>query len=179
MAQLTPTLVVVFLFAFLSLDASHSIRAAKHDDEGRPIRFNTGRIAEVFRYAMKKSPAFDDLVQTLELQDRIVYIEQGRCLRRPVTSCLLRLMSTPGGKYIQVRVDTREPIKLVVARLAHELYHASEIAREPNVVDDTSLQALFERIGFQNKSCSPPDHCWETRAAVAFEALVTRELDGT
>jgi hypothetical protein len=87
-------------------------------------------------------------------------------------------MSTPGGKYIQVRVDPREPIKLVVARLAHELYHASEIAREPNVVDGTSLQALFERIGFQNKSCSWQDHCWETRAAVAFEALVTRELNG-
>jgi hypothetical protein len=176
MAQLTPTLVVVFLLACLSLDASRSMHAAKYDDEGRHIRFNNGRIAEVFRYAMKKSPAFDDLVQTLELQDRIVYIEEGRCLRRPVTSCL---QLTPDGKYIQVRIDPREPIKLVVARLAHELYHASEIARERNVVDDTSLQALFGRIGFENKSCSRPDHCWETRAAVAFEALVTRELNGT
>jgi hypothetical protein len=57
-----PTPLVVFLLAFLSLVASHSMHAAKHDD-GRPhIRFKNGRIAEVFRYAMKKSPAFDDLV---------------------------------------------------------------------------------------------------------------------
>jgi hypothetical protein len=178
MAQLVPTPFVVFLLAFLSLVASHSMHAATQDAERPHIRFKNGRIAEVFRYAMKKSPAFEDLVSTLELQDRVVYIEEGRCLKGPVASCL-QLMSTPGGKYIQVRVDPREPIKSVAARLAHELYHASEIGREPNVVDSTSLQALFERIGFQNNSCSRPDHCWETRAAVAFEALVTRELNGT
>jgi hypothetical protein len=153
------------------------ILAAERDGERSRLRFHNTRIAEVFRYAVKKSPAFEDLVAALEQQDRVVYVDEGRCRQPEVSSCL-QLLGTSGAKYIQIRIAPREPLKLVVARLAHELYHASEIGRDPSVVDAASLQALYERIGYRNKTC-PDKDCWETRAAVAFEALVTRELNGT
>jgi hypothetical protein len=160
----------------VGLVAAHPIEAAQHGERSH-IRFRNTRIAEAFDYAMKKSPAFEDLVQTLELQGRVVYLEEGQCHERRGTSCL-QLMSTPGGRNIQIRFDPRKPIKSVVARLAHELYHASEIARDPAVVDETSVRALFERIGYRNGNCPAAVSCWETRAAVAFETLVTKQLNG-
>ena len=155
-----------------------SLQGAQPDLKPPHIRFDNGRISEVFRYALKKSPSFDDLVTVLELQDRIVYIEEGRCPHPDISACL-QLMSTSTGRHIQIRVDPRQAINLVVGHLAHELYHASEIAREPHVIDAASLRTLYERIGYQNKACpNRPEDCWETRAAVVFETLVTKQLNG-
>lgn len=156
--------------------AAHSTQDATVGRSASRIRFDNGRIGEVFRYAMKKSPAFEDLVQTLESQDRVVYVEEGRCQHGHISSCL-QIMATPGGRSIQIRIDPRESIQLVVARLAHELFHASEIARDTSIVDAAGLRALYERIGHAREPCHVNGGCWETRAAVAFEALVTRELN--
>jgi hypothetical protein len=80
-----------------------------------------------------------------------------------------------GSRNILVHIDPRQPIRTVVAQLAHELYHAVEIGREPDVIDADRLQTLYEQIG--ERSClSQPNGCWETRAARAFEALVLRQL---
>jgi hypothetical protein len=150
--------------------------AAEQAVSGRRVRFENPRIAEVFRYALKKSAAFEDLVATLELADRVVYISEGNCRHHMVRGCV-SLMPTPGGRNILVRIAPRELIQRVAAQLAHELYHAAEIGRAPNAVDDASMRALYRRIG--ERSCdAPSDDCWETRAAVAFERLVTQELNG-
>ena len=162
----------------ISLVTCQSLQGAQPNLEAPHIRFDNERISEIFRYAMKKSPSFEDLVTTLELQDRVVYIEEGRCPHPDVSSCL-QLMSTSSGRNIQIRVDPRQAINVVVASLAHELYHASEIAREPHVIDTASLRTLYQRIGYRNKSCfTSPEDCWETRAAVVFETLVTKQLNG-
>jgi hypothetical protein len=63
------------------------------------------------------------------------------------------------------------------AQLAHELYHALEIARATDVSDESSLGALYERIG-EHSCAGSAFQCFETRAAVAFEALVVRQLNG-
>jgi hypothetical protein len=86
-------------------------------------------------------------------------------------------MTTPGGRNLLVLVNPRLQRTEVVGQLAHELYHAVEIAREPDVVDADSLRDLYRRIG--EHGCEQnSDICWETRAAVAFEALVLRQLHG-
>jgi hypothetical protein len=85
-------------------------------------------------------------------------------------------MATPEARNLLVRIDPRQPIRLAASQLAHELYHALEGAREPEVIDEASLRSLFERIG--ERTCARiGDTCWETRAARAFEALVTRQLN--
>ena len=86
-------------------------------------------------------------------------------------------MSVPDGKHLLVRVHPRQPTSAAVAQLAHSLYHAGEIGREPGAVDTASIRALYTRIGERNCSTEAED-CWETRAAVAFEALVAQELNG-
>ena len=144
--------------------ASHTISAH--------VRTSNGRIEEAMHYALKRSPSFGDLIATFDFLDRDVDIEEGRCQHRELHACL-QLM--PGGRNIQVQVDPRQTIRDVALQIAHELYHALEVGREPAVVDAASFRNLYEVIG--ERSCfTSPDRCWETRAAVAFEALVERQL---
>jgi hypothetical protein len=139
------------------------------------IRFDNDRIGEVFRFATTKSPAFRDLLATVGQQDVVIYVEEGRCRHQFVEACL-HPMPTPGRRNLVVRIDPRRPIHAVSAHLAHELYHASEIARLPGSIDAAAVRALYERIGLAN--CPLSGECWETRAALTFERLVRSELGG-
>jgi hypothetical protein len=138
------------------------------------IRTDNSRIKEVIEFAVNRSPSFVDLLATFESIDRVVYIEEGACHHRELRSCL-QLLPTPGGNYILVRIDPRQPTPAVVLQLAHELYHALEVGREPDVVDPDGLRVLYERIGERSCETNAAD-CFETRAAVTFERLVRRQL---
>jgi hypothetical protein len=138
------------------------------------VRTSNTRIEEALHYALKRSPSFGDLIATFDFLDRVVdiEIEEGHCQHREQPACL-QLM--PGGRNILVQVDPRQTTRAVALQIAHELYHALEVGREPAVVDAASLLNLYEAIG--ERGCfTSPDSCWETRAAVAFEALVDRQL---
>jgi hypothetical protein len=140
------------------------------------VRSDNVRIREVLEFAIKKSPSFRDLLAALNLFDRKVYVEEGRCGYGRQHACI-RIMTTPGGRNLLVLVNPRLHRNEVVGQLAHELYHAIEIAREPEVVDARSLRELYRRIG-EHGCEQDSDTCWETRAAAAFEALVLRQLRG-
>jgi hypothetical protein len=86
------------------------------------------------------------------------------------------LYLVPGTRNLVVHIDPRQPIRTAAATLAHELYHAAEIGRAPEVVDSESLKALYERIGEQSCYEQTRHNCWETRAAQTFQALVMRQL---
>jgi hypothetical protein len=162
--------------AALSLLAGGALHAAQDDPSESRVRTDNGRLAAVIRYAVQRSPSFVDLLATFETLDRVIYVNEGSCSRLAIHACL-QLMPTPSEKTIVVRVALGESIDSVVSQLAHELYHALEVARESDVVDDSSLAELYERIGDQ--SClGASGKCLETRAAVAFEALVIRQLNG-
>jgi hypothetical protein len=137
------------------------------------LRIHNVRIDEALQYALQRSPSFAQLVTALEGWDRVIYIEEGRCPHRELRSCL-NLMAGHGTTFV-IHLDPRQPMHCVVAELAHELYHALEIAREPDVVDAGSVGRLYERIG--ERSCSGSmAQCHETREALAFEALVVRQV---
>src|SRR5262249_46002301 len=92
-----------------------------HGSGSPHVRSSNERIQKAIRFAIARSESFQDLIATLELFDRVVYIEEGRCPERG--SCL-HLMPTTGGKNLLIRIDPRQPTRSVIAQLAHELYHA-------------------------------------------------------
>ena len=168
---MTKTLGTLLVCACLVAPAGAATKHRTADPDSH-VRTSNVRIAEVLDYAVKRSPSFQDLVATLDFLDRVVYVEEGQCRHREARACL---HLTAGAGAIVVRIDPRQPIRAVVAQLAHELYHAVEIAREPDVAGAPALNALYERIG--ERSCfEEGESCWETRAAVAFEALVIRQV---
>ena len=70
--------------------------------------------------------------------------KEGTCRNPEHRSCLHLVADSPN---IIVHIDPRQQIRSVVAQLAHELYHAAEIGREPDVVDAAGLLALYTRVG--------------------------------
>jgi hypothetical protein len=136
------------------------------------VRSTNSRIQEVIQYALDRSESFKDLLVTLDGLDRVVLVEEGPCPRSEQRSCL---QLKGGGARLLIHLDSRQALSVVAAQLAHELYHAVEIAREPAVVDAASMQELYERIGF-NSCQNSYSSCWETRAARAFETLVTGQI---
>jgi hypothetical protein len=166
----------LILACALGVSAPHLAHADPPDAPAAQVRSSNTRIREALAYGVGRSALLEDLIATLNRLDRVVYIEDGRCPHREQRSCL-QLMPTPGGKYLLVRIDARQPDRAVVAQLAHELYHAGEIARVPGVVDVASFTSLYDRIG--RRGCNEEiDGCWETQGAVDFAASVTRQLSG-
>jgi hypothetical protein len=139
------------------------------------VRSDNPRIQEVIGFAVARSESFQDLMATLDQSDRIVYLEERGCPVREQVSCLYLV---PNTRNLVIHVNPRQPIRTAAANLAHELYHAAEISRAPDVVDISTLQALYERIGEQSCGTQWRHGCWETRAAQAFETLVMRQMAG-
>jgi hypothetical protein len=135
------------------------------------------QVRDLIEQARRRSPSFDDVIATLNGLDLAVDVEPGACRHRAVHGCLEMVASEEGAR-LRVAVDLGQPVDDAIAALAHLLYHAAEAARDPTAVDAPSLEHLFARIG--EHSCGHPSaQCWETRAALAFEALVARQLAAT
>ena len=81
-----------------------------------------------------------------------------------------------GSPYLRVLVNHkhRHPHN-VIATLAHELQHALEVARSPDVKDATTMRALFERIGTVRVRRTMTT-AYETEAAREIGEQVLREL---
>ena len=149
-----------------------SAHAARPGPLSSYVRTDSERIAEVMRHGVKHSPSFGDLLATFDSLDRVIYVEEGKCRHRQMRACLQLVADS---RNMLVRIDVRQTSDSVVAQLAHELYHALEIAREPDVVDAPSLRSFYSKIG--ERSCDDDESdCFETRAALAFDALVTQQL---
>jgi hypothetical protein len=139
------------------------------------IRVYDARISVVFKMVRRRSAAFHDLVVSLEQLDRVVFIDRGRCRHGGMRACLL-VLPAPGAATLVVKVDPRQSIGSILGQLAHELYHASEIVRSPDVRNPATARDFFFRVG--GRICgNDSDDCWETKAAVAFERLVRHQFD--
>lgn len=139
-------------------------------------RINDVRIADAFNLAREHSEAFRAIVEALGASDTYVLIDAAVCPGSLVRSCVhLLAPSIPRVRAVLVRIDARQPTLVIVAQLAHELRHATEIASHPEVVDGPTLQEMYRSIGYQ--SCDTYQTvCWETRDARATERLVVEQV---
>lgn len=80
------------------------------------------------------------------------------------------------GKFRYVRIDLSTDLSshMIIATLAHELQHVSEVIDNPLVVDEGSLSALYRRIGRPSQAIATEG--WETVAALETGHQVRREL---
>ena len=144
---------------------------------GRHVRYLDDRIEEVASIVYAQSPAFRALVADLESSDVVVYVERGRCMRGAVRSCLHIMTSRGGVRYMRVTLDSHRPLVVVVAQLAHELHHATEVADRPQVIDDRTLSSLYREIGFECRNrAGIVGQCWETEAAIDREREVQQQV---
>jgi hypothetical protein len=90
------------------------------------------------------SATFRAIIDALDRSDVIVYVETGP-IRLPGQLQFLAATSVCRHVRVSVRIPCLDTDG--VAWLAHELWHAVEISRAPEVRDQDSLRRLYERIG--------------------------------
>jgi hypothetical protein len=166
-----------FLAVLLTLDVAAATSAAPPPRvRGPHVRPLTEAATCLLREATARSPAVRSLVEALDRSDVIVYltdaIDEDR--HRDVVGFLAFLAAGPHIRYlvIQLRRWQEAPWERV-ASLAHELQHAMEVARAPEVRSEAALAALYGRIGWETRA-----HRFETAEARATGTLVRKELMG-
>jgi hypothetical protein len=110
----------------------------------------------------------------LNESDVIVYIEP-KLTRQVLRGYLVHRVFTQGQyRYLRIAIETAGSERRLVSLLAHELQHAVEVARAPEVRDSESIERLFRRLAV-NFGCGWAN-CFETEAAREVERLVEKEF---
>ena len=123
---------------------------------------------------LRRSGTFAHLVLALNKSDVIVYIESGRPLPTSLVGRMLLVAGPEGHRYLRIQVTGRPRSNDIIAIVGHELRHALEVAESPEVRDEASLIALYERIGHPSTGARH----YDTAAAQDAGRQVRAELIG-
>ena len=166
------TLPVVLLLILITLVTSAPIRA---DPARAPrLRLADPRLRAVVEAGRQQSPSFRALVDQLEDTDVVVYV-QCAALRTGLAGDLQFLTAAAKLRYVLVRIGWDLPLPRKIAILGHELQHALEVARSPDVVSAATLAAAYERFGFtRNRGSDRAD--FDSAAAIDTGIAIWREL---
>lgn len=165
--------------ALLLLAVSVSVAAADPPTRTSAVRVLSPRLADALSRAALASPTLRGLLRELDRTDVIVHVT-GRppsawpgLAGRRLAGATRFVVATRTRRYVRVTVDEFLPGHTRAAVLAHELWHALEVARAPHVVDQPSFAAYYRRIG--HATAGDPT-CFDTKAAVAVGVRVRSEL---
>jgi hypothetical protein len=127
------------------------------------------RSDEILKDAVQRSPTVAGLVKTIERSPLIVFIELA--YDRDDLGRTTILAANDIARLLHVQLNGKLSTDRLVEVLGHELSHALEILREPEIRDDWSLARVYTRMGFEIER----GH-FETEAAQQTELQVHTEL---
>jgi hypothetical protein len=105
------------------------------------------RVMKLLQDGVRRSTTFADLVARVHATDLIVYVETSSALRSDTLGRIVLQAVAGGQRYLRVQVKSMLHGDQMIAVIAHELRHALEVAEDRSVVDDTTLERLYRRIG--------------------------------
>ena len=137
------------------------------------VRAADTKAAFLLAAGLSRSATFRSLVKAIEEGDLVVYVET-RPLKIPGRMQLLAATSV--CRHIRISIQLPGLDNDLVAWLGHELTHAVEVARAPDVRDQTGLRRLYQRIGRADKYGDGAESAaaQETRKTVLNEMRATR-----
>ena len=166
----------MLLFASLLLSTSLALApfdaSAALDSPHRHVRSQDRSVRQLLKRGFTHSTTFRNLMARLEHSDVIVYIEQMPRLPGALEGRMMILPNAHGQRYVRIQLAMRGAPDDSVATLGHELQHALEVAQEPEVNDQATLAALYQRIGTGTLG----HHVYDTLAAQEVGRIVRREL---
>jgi hypothetical protein len=114
----------------------------------RHVRTSSKQVRALIAIGVDHSATFASLVTELSLSDVIVYVESSPDLPRSLCGRLFFMSAANSHRFlrIQVRLELLSPSD-GVSLIAHELQHAVEVARAPEVRDAQAMARLYMRIG--------------------------------
>jgi hypothetical protein len=154
-----PILLVVLLASGAAAPAAPHLRGA------------SAREKALIDELLARSATARALAAEIEARDVIVYVHMTRTLAR--SRAVTGFVTASGGtRYIRISLGAVPHRDDLAALLAHELQHATEIARSPDVKDDSGLRRLYRAIGEERGA----GNAFETAAARDVGARVRTEL---
>jgi hypothetical protein len=120
--------------------------------------------------AWHRSATVRDLITALNVSDLIVHV-QTRSSRVEHRGVLRWGTCAKGARYVRLVIAAPALPDRQIPALAHELQHAVEVSRAPEVRDARKLADLFRRIGWNWDR-----GLYETEAALEIESRVRREI---
>jgi len=179
---LTTTMAMTIVVAFARDAAPASViapltPAQVHAVMTSPVRHVRGvgpHMTKLIAEGLRRSGTFAQLVLALNQSDVIVYVETGRGLPSTISGRLLLAAGPNGQRYLRIQVAGNTRPNELIALLGHELRHALEVAESPQVRDERTLIALYERIGHPGSG----QHRYDTAAAQDTGRQVRFELAG-
>lgn len=136
------------------------------------VRGTNPRLTRLISGAERASATFRCVHDILGRTDGRVYVHEGQC-GRGLFACLMMRMHIAGPyRLLTVTIDLRRrPDADTMASIGHELWHAVEVLREPNVRDEVGMFSLFEQIGLTRERGR-----YETREAIRIGDAVLHEV---
>ncbi len=119
-------------------DAPHS---------ARQLRSTTKWGLDLLEEGCRKSSSFRRLAEALRETDLVVYVEPARQLPGVAVAVTEMIGRSGAVRYLRIWVGVQAIRKRVIAMVGHELQHALEIGRAPEVVDVVTLEAFYRRTG--------------------------------
>ena len=167
-----PPLVASLLLSAIAL-TSPALAANGPTGEVR-LRPQDARLEQVLKEGARRSTTFKALVDRIERSNVIVYVALNPIMKPNLAGMLTWMTRAGDHRYVRASIRTDLTFDQMIATLAHELQHAVEVIEDESVIDETSLVALYRRIGHQNSNVAPAR--WETTAAQQAGFRVRREL---
>jgi hypothetical protein len=159
------TLLLATWIALARVDSPDAIPV--RDPAVRPVS-NIAR--SILDEAARRSPTVSALIRQLRQYDIIVYVDLDLNMTRDRGTTRI-LTATGNWRILRVALsNTLDPATRIEV-LGHELCHALEIARAPEVRDAATFKTFYERVGFGVGPAS-----FETSEARDMEARVRRDL---
>jgi hypothetical protein len=142
--------------------------------EGGHVRSEDPQIEALIERGQARSATFRRLVAELNGSDVVVHVLAGR-LPHGIRGQLRHTVVTVADlRYLFVTVDARAAAPLAIAIIGHELQHALEVARAPEVGRTARIDDFFAKIA--DNACRSATR-FETAAANEVQEKVLRELD--
>jgi hypothetical protein len=142
-------------------------------DGGPAVRAGSERVRALLERTLLDSPTARALAADLAATDVIVYVELTSS-PRIARAATMFVVGTPERRFLRIAISASLSPWEHGPMLAHELRHALEIARAPEVRDRDALRDLYQRIGRVEA-----DSRFESAAALDTERAVRAELYGS
>ena len=160
----TSLLVAAFATFLASTGAADPVPAPR-------VRVRSRALESLFTTALDRSPTFHALVRELETSDLIVYIDRDLRLHPSIHGAITFAGAGEGVRVLNVWLNPRYTSQQMMATLGHELQHAVEVARAPQVRTGEAFSRHYRHIGVRGVSDR-----WDTREARHAGRVVAREL---
>ena len=141
------------------------------------LRIETTRLRQIVENARSASPTLRSLIGHLESSDVVAYVSCDMRLRSRTAGRLSFVGATAGIRYVQIQVGYIGASTRQAALIGHELQHAVEVADSPAMIDTTTFDREYARIGFINSfTREDGGRSYETTSAIKAGEQILREL---